>query len=554
MTPAATAPDPRFNREIGVERHVPVQDTMLRALGVLRFVVLLNAIGIYWVRYDGYDHPLAGWLVMGLLVVWTAFAVWAYAAPARRTPVLLVADLLVAVAAIAVSPYVKGEGLNATLPGFWVMGAVLAWAIVWRWVGGLTAAVVVSIADISIRDDITQKIYGNIFLLIVGGAIVGFLSGLLQQMAGATGSCRACRGRRGRAPAARPGGARRGAAGARPRAAACSGAGPRRPSSWAGWRGSRRCSSAAWSSRTPGTWWRPSATATSSQLLAELQSARVHVAVPGTPAMLPAERASEVLAAVESCLSNVRHHVGRDAEAWVLLEELDDRWVVSVRDDGPGIPEGRLEASAAEGRLGRPAVDRRSAARPRGHGDGALGGRSGHRVGARRTAMTIHSEHPFLDPDPDPVRRLRGRLGGAVTLWTSGSDEWAGLTVTSLMVAGGEPGRVLALLDPDSDLADVLGETGRAVVHLLEWEHRDLAEAFAGQLPSPGGPFRMGEWEQTEHGPRLLSASSWASVEVDSSETVGWSDLVIARIVSVELGDSAEPLVHRRGRYRRQDG
>ena len=67
---------------------------------------------------------------------------------------------------------------------------------------------------------------------------------------------------------------------------------------------------------------------------------------------MPAERAGEVLSAVESCLSNVRHHVGRDAEAWVLLEGLADRWVVSVRDDGPGIPEGRLEASAAEGRLG----------------------------------------------------------------------------------------------------------------------------------------------------------------------------------------------------------
>jgi signal transduction histidine kinase len=48
----------------------------------------------------------------------------------------------------------------------------------------------------------------------------------------------------------------------------------------------------------------------------------------------------------------VRHHVGRDAEAWVLLEKLDDRVVVSVRDDGPGIPEGRLEESAVEGRLG----------------------------------------------------------------------------------------------------------------------------------------------------------------------------------------------------------
>ena len=78
----------------------------------------------------------------------------------------------------------------------------------------------------------------------------------------------------------------------------------------------------------------------------------MHVAVPGTPATLPAETAAEVVAAVESCLSNVRHHVGADAEAWVLLEELGDRWVVSVRDDGPGIPDGRLEASAAEGRLG----------------------------------------------------------------------------------------------------------------------------------------------------------------------------------------------------------
>ena len=168
--------------------------------------------------------------------------------------------------------------------------------------------------------------------------------------------------------------------------------------------------------------------------------------------------------------------------------------------------------------------------------------------------MTIHSEHPFLDPDPDPVRRLRGRHGGAVTLWTSGSEEWAGLTVTSVMVAGGEPGRLLALLDPDSDLRSVLAETGRSVVQLLEWEHRDLAEAFAGQMPSPGGPFRMGEWEQTEFGPRLASATSWASVELESSETVGWSDLVVTRVVDVVLGDDVEPLVHRRGRYRRQDG
>ena len=55
-----------------------------------------------------------------------------------------------------------------------------------------------------------------------------------------------------------------------------------------------------------------------------------------------------------------------------------------------------------------------------------------------------------------------------MTLWTSGQGDGpldrAGLTVTSLLVANGEPGRLLALLDPDSDLTDLLTETGLGVV------------------------------------------------------------------------------------------
>ena len=53
-----------------------------------------------------------------------------------------------------------------------------------------------------------------------------------------------------------------------------------------------------------------------------------------------------------ACLDNVAAHVGDDAPAWVLLEELPDRVEVSVRDEGPGIAPGRLEAAAGEGRLG----------------------------------------------------------------------------------------------------------------------------------------------------------------------------------------------------------
>jgi flavin reductase (DIM6/NTAB) family NADH-FMN oxidoreductase RutF len=167
--------------------------------------------------------------------------------------------------------------------------------------------------------------------------------------------------------------------------------------------------------------------------------------------------------------------------------------------------------------------------------------------------MTIHTDHPFLDPDADPVRRLRGRLGGAVTLWTSGDQTdggaRAGLTVSSVMVSGGEPGRLLALVDPDCTLREVLEETGRGVVHLLQWEHRDLAEVFAGQMPAPGGQFTVGEWEQTSHGPRLVTARSWATVEVERFDPVGWSDLVVVRIVDLVVGEDDIPLEHRRGHY-----
>ena len=167
--------------------------------------------------------------------------------------------------------------------------------------------------------------------------------------------------------------------------------------------------------------------------------------------------------------------------------------------------------------------------------------------------MTIHTTHPFLEPEGerDPVRRLRGRLGGTVSLWTAGSSEHtrAGLTVSSWMVACGEPGRVLALLDPVADLTDVLLETGKGVLQLLAWSDRDLADAFAGTAPAPGGPWRMAEWVDTDHGPRLAHATTWATIEVESEVEVGWSRLVTCTLTDVAIGEETDPLFHRRGRY-----
>lgn len=164
--------------------------------------------------------------------------------------------------------------------------------------------------------------------------------------------------------------------------------------------------------------------------------------------------------------------------------------------------------------------------------------------------MTIHDTHPFADPDPDPVRRLRGRLGGAVTLWTTGQGRArAGLTVSSIMVANGVPARVLALIDPDSDLADTLGVGDRAVVQTLTWEHRDLADAFAGTAPAPGGPFRQASFVESAWGPRLEGVSAWAGVILRETAEVGWSRLLTCEVEQIQIDDDAGPMIHRRGRY-----
>ena len=165
--------------------------------------------------------------------------------------------------------------------------------------------------------------------------------------------------------------------------------------------------------------------------------------------------------------------------------------------------------------------------------------------------MTIHSSHPFPTPS-DPARRFRGRVGGGVTLWTAGTgaDE-AGLTVSSLMVALGEEPCVLALLDPDADLLEVLRETGRGVVVPLRWEDRGLAEAFAGTAPAPGGPFRQATWTPTDYGPRLATATTWAGVELVEERPVGWSVEVRARLAHLEIGEESDLLLHHRGRFHR---
>lgn len=332
-----------------------VESTMFRALAVLRVALLLNALGLGWYRRANLDHPTAGLLVLLAITLWTGIALVAYSSPRwRRTP-LLVADLALTLAAIAVSPLVKGDDMRATLPGFWVAGVVFAWALHWQWRGGLIASAVVALADVGVRGaTLTQTNYANIFLLLIGGPIVGFLAGLLIEMA-------QDRARAERAAAAEA---------ERVRLARVVHDGVlqvlalvQRTANAAGGEFAELGRLAAVQEQALRSLvQRDHASGVPAAGRGDLMESLAAISRRGNPRVeltttapsiaMPDARVTELTAAVGSCLDNVSAHVGPQATAWVLVEDLGAEVSVSVRDEGPGIADGRLEAAAAEGRLG----------------------------------------------------------------------------------------------------------------------------------------------------------------------------------------------------------
>lgn len=141
-------------------------------------------------------------------------------------------------------------------------------------------------------------------------------------------------------------------------------------------------------------------------------------------------------------------------------------------------------------------------------------------------------------------------MSAPVTVFTSvdGGDR-TGLTVSSLLVIEGEPGRVEAVIGPTTDLWDAVADTGRFVVHVCGERHRHLAEVFAGLRPSPGGTFAGLSVTDSEWGPVIDDVADRAFCSFESRREVGHTGLVTGQIDRVEVGDFTNPLAYFRGSY-----
>ena len=150
-------------------------------------------------------------------------------------------------------------------------------------------------------------------------------------------------------------------------------------------------------------------------------------------------------------------------------------------------------------------------------------------------------------------------MSAPVSVWAAGDGTGrTGWTLSSFLVADGEPAEVLGLLDEDSALADRLKSAdpvrkATLTVNLLGWAHRGLADAFAGVAPAPGGPFTLGSWRQSDWGPVLDGAPGWLGARLlGGPQQAGWSLLVRAVVEHVEIGPEPADgmLSYLRGRYR----
>ena len=180
-------------------------------------------------------------------------------------------------------------------------------------------------------------------------------------------------------------------------------------------------------------------------------------------------------------------------------------------------------------------------------------GRDNAGMASGQEPIRVGSQPPFAVPPErrDPARRLRGRLVAPVTVWTAGHPPGgAGLTVSSVLVAEGQPAHLLGLIDPTSAFWEAMQEARAFVVHVLAVADRALAERFSEIRPPIRGPFERLEVAESPWGPLLAGNRPRAACRRAGSTPVGYAELVEGVIEELELLNLEDPLAYLHGSYR----
>ncbi|WLW55712.1 MacS family sensor histidine kinase [Streptomyces sp. YU58] len=351
-----------------------VEQPLWRALTGYRVLTMLYAMGLFVSQYDTFDRPRIAYVYYAVLFVWTLATLPRVQNAAACTKRFLAADLTIALTGIVLTPLAVNDHHiqtgGPTLPSIWTAGSVLAFAIKggWRWAA--FASTTVAVANLIERGTWARDTVHNVILVWVASIAIGYVVEVARAsertLARALEIEAATRERERLARdihdsvlqvlamVQRRGAVLGGEAAELGRMAGEQEVALRTLVSGGLAPVSRVSEDAAEGAvvRAVDEPEEPSGPVDLRALLAPYASAKVNLAEPGAPVPLPPASARELAAAVGAALDNVHRHAGEDARAWILVEDEPDEVIVTVRDDGPGIPEGRLAQAEGEGRLG----------------------------------------------------------------------------------------------------------------------------------------------------------------------------------------------------------
>jgi signal transduction histidine kinase len=330
---------------------VGIQTELRRAIAVFRFAALGYPVLTGALAFDALMRPVAAALLVVVLIGWTGAVSYRYLRRGYEERVVY-ADLAVTAVAVAVSAWAL-EMADREVPislGPWLAGVVLAWGAAWGRRSGAVAGGVIAVFGMVFRGGISENTVNEAALLVLTGFTVGHLVRLGVEAEERT----------------RQATERSAAARERERLARDIHDSVLQVLALVQRRGNEIGGEAAELGRLAGRQEEALRALIVSEsyrhpldgqrdlreLVARHAGDPVTVAAPATPVRLPAATAREMAAAVASAVDNVRDHCPEGTKVWLLVEDDGDAVTVSVRDDGPGIPPGRLEEAAAEGRLG----------------------------------------------------------------------------------------------------------------------------------------------------------------------------------------------------------
>ncbi|GAA3364461.1 MacS family sensor histidine kinase [Saccharopolyspora gregorii] len=325
-----------------------------RAHNFFRSVGLGYAVLWFAIQFPAYQRPALAVVEILVMIGWTVFTVWRFRRREGRTNALVLADqVLISVLFLGNELIMTEEQMRQLAPSvitMWQPSMVTLAGVQWGWIGGGISGAVSALINFAIRDVYAPLMFQDAVLLIGAGLLFGLAADTARRSTERLSQAlraEAATAERERLARSIHDSVLQVLARVRNRGVELGG----EAAELARLAGEQEIALRSLVATAP-----PEHDAEGEvDLVARLQvlrTGKVQVSVPATDVRLPEPMGSDVLLIVREALENVDRHAGPDARAWVLLEELPDEIVISVRDDGPGIAAGRLAEAAAEGRMG----------------------------------------------------------------------------------------------------------------------------------------------------------------------------------------------------------